>query len=284
MKLRNIISLLMVFFISVSFTKSPSQGALVLEQVFEKNKSMQKVTVTIAMKERFDKKYIDKKTSFKIEYNPTKIYLKQETPDPQYEVIFLEGQNDNKAIVNPSSFPWITLKLDPLGNTMRKNNHHSIYKSGFSFFVDVLEHLFDKYKSEFANMVDYQGITDYSGIPCHKMIVNNPYFKYITYTVQPGDNLEMLSHKFFICDYMILEKNPEIKSFEALKAGSQILIPSDYAKLFILYIDAKTLLPVATKIYDDDGLFEEYNYIDVNLNPSFTGLDFDRNNPAYGFK
>jgi outer membrane lipoprotein-sorting protein len=284
MHLKFSIAIILSLFINSSFINGPEEGAKVLEQVFLRNKSLQKVSVTIHMKERFGNKILDKQGIFKISYNPTKIYLKQQFPDPKFEVLFLDGQNDNKAIVNPNSFPWMVLKLDPLGNIMRKDNHHSIYASGFSFFIEVLEHLYTKYKGDFAGMITYDGLTVYSGIECHKMIVSNPNFGYTPYKVLPGENLEALARKFFISDYMVLEKNPEIKSFEGLKAGMNILIPTDYAKVFILYINAKTYTPVMAKIYDDKGLFEEYDYIDVNLNPPFTSLDFDHNNPAYGFK
>jgi len=284
MHLKFIIAIVFVWILNTSFDNSPIDGAHVLEQVFLRNKTMQKVSVTIHMKERFGNKMLDKQSVFKIEYNPMKIYLKQQFPDPQFEVLFIEGQNDNKAIVNPNSFPWMILKLDPLGSIMRKDNHHSIYASGYSFFIDVLEHLYDKYKGNFNSMLTYEGLTQYSGVECHKIVVNLPNFVYIPYKVQPGENLEILAHKFFISDYMVMEKNPEIKSFEELKAGTTIMIPSDYAKVFILLIDAKNFTPVTAKIYDDKGLYEEYDYLNVNLSPSFTNLDFDRNNPTYGFK
>jgi Protein of unknown function (DUF1571) len=279
-----IIAIVSIWIFNTSFVNSPIEGAHVLEQVFIRNKAMKKVSVTIHMKERFGNKVLDKQSIFKIEYNPTKIYVKQQFPDPQFEVLYIEGQNDNKAIVNPNSFPWMVLKLDPLGSIMRKDNHHSIYASGYSFFIDVLEHLYNKYKGDFTNMLTYEGITQYSGVACHKIVVNNPNFSYTPYKVQAGENLEILAHKFFISDYMVFEKNPEIKSFEELKPGMTINIPTDYAKVFILYIDAKTFTPVTAKIYDDIGLFEEYDYLNVNLAPSFTDLDFDRKNPQYGFK
>jgi hypothetical protein len=284
MRLKNSIAIVFILLINTSFVNSPIEGAHVLEQVFIRNKAMAKVSVTIHMKERFNNKIVDKQSIFKITYNPTKIYVKQQYPDPPFEVLFIAGQNDNKAIVNPNSFPWMVLKLDPLGNIMRKDNHHSIYASGFSFFIEVLEHLYNKYKGDFTNMLTYEGVIQYSGIECHKIVVNNPNFTYVPYKVLPGENLESLTQKFFISDYMVLEKNPAIKSFEGLKPGMNIMVPSDYAKVFILYIDTKTFTPVTAKIYDDLGLFEEYDYINTNLNPDFTEMDFDRNNPAYGFK
>jgi hypothetical protein len=235
------------------------------------------------MKERIDGSYNNEKADFKIAYSPRRIYLKQEYPNPGLEVLYIEGMYDNKALVNRNAFPWTTLKLNPTGNTMRNGQHHSIFKSGFTFFIDVLEHLRTKYDSEVSKMVQYEGLVKFAGVVCHKIIVNNPHFSYNMYKVVANENLETLSNKFKVCDYMILENNPGLKSYDDLNPGMYIKVPVDYARQFILYIDPKKKLPVGIKIYDEKGLFEEYTYLDILTNPVFSLLDFERNNPAYGF-
>jgi hypothetical protein len=44
------------------------------------------------------------------------------------------------------------------------------------------------------------------------------------------------------------------------------------------------MLPVKSEVYDEKGLFEEYLFEEIKLNPTFTSADFDENNKEYGFK
>jgi outer membrane lipoprotein-sorting protein len=124
----------------------------------------------------------------------------------------------------------------------------------------------------------------YADIVCHKITFESPNFAYIPYTVKNGETLELLSRKLFISDYMVYERKPAIKSFELLKPGTTIKIPSNYGKTIILYIDKNRQIPVGVKIFDEEGLFEEYTYFDVKINPGFHAQEFEMNNPAYGFK
>ena len=284
MRFKVLVPLALLLFLFTSFRPAPNQGLEILQKVYTRNRTIHSVSLSMLMKERYGDKIVPKKADFKVMYKPVKIYVKQAYPNVGLEVLYVHGENGNKALVNPNAFPWATFKLDPLGNTMRKDNHHSIFKSGFDFFVQVLEYMSKKYSDEAANMVSYQGLVKYADILCHKISVDNPNFKYLPYKIVAGDNLESISRKFKICDYMIVENNPAIRSFEDLKPGMEILIPSDYGKQFTLYIKADDPIPIGVKVFDEKGLFEEYTYLNVKLNPGFTASDFVKTNPSYGFR
>jgi len=280
-----LISLFLVSFLLISFSSGNShEGLQILKEMFRKSKSVKALRLTMLMKERVGRNFVTKKSDFKVVYKPHKIYLKQEYPNKGLEVLYVEGKNENKAIVSPKSFPWAVLNLEPTGNLMRKGQHHSIFKSGFNFFIRALENICNKYESDIPNMLNYEGTVKYAGIECYKIEINNSHFAYKAYKVKPGENLEIISGKLNICDYMVVEKNPMIKSFDNIEPGTQILVPTDYAKKLTVYIDINEMIPVGVSVFDDKGLFEEYTFVDVTLNPSFSFIDFDCNNPNYNFK
>jgi outer membrane lipoprotein-sorting protein len=283
MRLRILSGLLLTSLLFSFSTGNSHEGLRILKEVFKNNKSVNSLRLTILMKERVDNNLVCKKSVFKLVNKPHKIYLKQEYPHKDLEVLYVEGQNENKALVSTKSFPWTLMNLDPIGNLMRRGQHQSIFKSGFNFFVGALENFCNKYDRDLDKMLNYEGIVDYAGILCYKITVNNTHFSYLPYRVDPGENMETISGKLCISDYMILEKNPKIKSYEDIAPGTQILIPSDYAKVITLYVDKQKMIPVGVKVFDDQGLFEEYTFVDVVLNPTFTVQDFDKNNPSYGF-
>ncbi|MBA7519553.1 hypothetical protein ES705_11632 [subsurface metagenome] len=274
-------TVILTLFLSFAYESDP--GVAVLEKVFSINHSLKGVKVTMLIKERINGEYIHKKTDFKIAYKPYRIYLKQYYPHKGLEILYVGGENNGKALINRNTKTISNIKLEPLGNMIRKNNHHSIYRAGFSYFLEVVEDLYNKYDETDANIWQYKGLVKYAGIICYKVVFTNDNFKYLPYKVGDNETLESISKKLKLCDYTILEKNSEIKSFEKLKPGSTIMVPSDYAKQIIVYIDKNRQFPVGFKTYDEKGLFQDYTYLNYELNPDFSSLDFNSNNPKYGF-
>ncbi|MBN1118919.1 MAG: DUF1571 domain-containing protein [Bacteroidales bacterium] len=271
--------------LSTSFKTFENDKTLVnslIKKLIEQKNNTHSVTLTMIMKERIENAYLSKKATFKINYNPYQVYLKQEYPN-NFEVLFKEGENNEKAWVKPSSFPWTTISLNPTGKTMRENNHHSIYKAGFRFIVEVFEYLQSKYKDDFSNMFTYNGLVKYNNLLSHKFTFENPNFSIIDYNLAEGSTLEELSDKLKINDYMVTLLNPELKDYEEIPADTKIKIPTDYSKKIVAYIDIETGYFNGIKAYDENGLWEEYTYVDLKINPNFTELDFDLENPVYSF-
>lgn len=253
-----------------------------IKELIQTNKQTSGLSLDMIMKERIGESYLTKKASFKVLYSPLSIYLKQHQPHV-FEVLYIEGQNSNKAWVRPQSFPWTTLSLSPVGKTMRDNSHHSIFKSGFRFFIDILSHLQTKYGERFYDMISYNGRVKYNNVLCHKITLENPNFRYVPYKVEKETGLEELSNRLKINDYMVVEKNPLLKNFASIPSGTTLTVPNDYGKTIIVYIEVETGLLAGVKVSDDKGLWEEYTYTNIILNPKFTSIDFDKNNPAYSF-
>ncbi len=265
----------------VSFNTSHLSGISLLEETFALNKRIKSISLTMLMKEKINGDYIRRKADFKINYTPHNLYLRQWYPNPGLEILYAEGKNEGKAVINRNTFALSTVRLDPLGNTMRKKHHHSIFKAGVSFMLDIFEHLYSKYD---ASVWTYNGLVKYADIVCHKITFESPKFDYIPYSTREDESLESLSRKLFISDYMVYEHNPYIDSFETIDSGTTIKVPSDYGKKVILYFDTEQYIPVGVKVFDENGLFEEYTYLNVQINPQYNSVDFDINNPAYGFR
>jgi len=80
-----------------------------------------------------------------------------------------------------------------------------------------------------------------------------------------------------------LKKNKEIKNFGDVKPGQIIIIPNAYARKTVLYIDKNTYLPILQTMYDDIGLFEQYEFYNLQLNPKIAEEEFTKEYKGYHF-
>jgi hypothetical protein len=143
--------------------------------------------------------------------------------------------------------------------------------------------LLEKHKKDIAPHTKVDGTVVWDNRECHKVVIMNPHFGYVDYTVRAGENLNTIAKAKAVSAYMILEKNPTIKDYEDVKAGQRIKIPTDYALKLILYFDKKTTLPLMIKVYDEIGLYEEYSYSNLRMNPRIEAQEFSRNYGDYKF-
>lgn len=286
MRIFQLLLLLIVFSSAPSFCRhksaGPQQAVDILNQALKANESVDRIYMTMRVKERIDGEYIRKKFDLKIDYKPFRVYARQYYPGENLEAIYPDEDKNPKMLVNWNNIPFAQIRIDPLSRFVRKNTHHSVNKAGFNFMVLVIEHLLEKY-SDRNSVWQYAGEVKYDKIHCYKLIFTSPDFHYFTYTIKEGETLEDLTNKYKICDYMILEHNPEIKYISDIKPGTKLKLPSDYAKQIIIYLEKERVIPIGVKVYDEKGLFEDYLYKNIKINPIIKKLDFDSNNPDYGF-
>jgi outer membrane lipoprotein-sorting protein len=262
---------------------SAQEGASVIRQMLASVEKLNTIQFTMKKTERMRGSYRESVSEFKVGRKPFRVYLKQSSPNAGAEVLFVKGKYDNKVVVNPNGFPWITLSLDPYATELKKNEHHSIYESGYDYLAGILAHLLDKYSHSLNELIHYKGAVYWEGYSCHHISMQNKFFKWNEYTVGTGETIFFIAGKNKVCPYMILERNTTLKGYSSVKSGQKIMIPGDYALKMDMYIDKQTMLPVKVCVYDDKGLFEEYRYLKLKVNPVFTDSDFSRANSAYGF-
>ena len=276
-------ALLCLILITFGFHHQYDKSAYeITKNMFARTKRISTLTYVMKKKERVNGKIVVQKSAVKLNRSPFKVYIKQLFPKEGVEVLFVEGANSNKAIINPNGFPWINVSLDPNGSTMRRNQHHTILDSGYDLFISILEHLFNKYGTETKSMLKISTLK-WNGHSCWVVRIDNPHFKYYNYKIKPGESLISIADKFKISEHMILEKNEEVDDFYDVSAGDIIEIPNDYAPELELYIDKEAMMPLVMKVYDEQGLYEHYEYTNLVVNPTISPEEFTEEYDDYGF-
>lgn len=230
--------------------------------------------------ERIERKYNYFGSSVKLNRKPRKLYLNAKG----IEVLWVEGKHNGDALVNPNSFPYINLYLDPYGSLMRADQHHTINEAGFDYFVSIIDANVKKTGDKFDKYFIPDGEEIINGRSCYKVIINNKDFAAVNYTVLKGENLISIARKLFIGEYMILNLNKDkVDDYKDVKAGQVIQVPNAYAKYVLLYIDKQNFLPIGVRVYDEKGLYEQYDYFNVQVNPAFEDAEFTKDYKDYNF-
>jgi hypothetical protein len=219
-------------------------------------------------------------SSVKFNRNPRLIYLFIKG----IEVLWLQGKNDGRALVKPNSFPFFNLNLDPMGNLMRQDQHHTLNEMGYDYFASIIQNTVDRLGDKFDECFSIAGEERINNRPCYKVVIDNKDFRFVDYVIGDNESITSIARKQHVPEYMIVEKNPKFRDyFDILKKGQVIKVPNWYCRFVILYIDQLYYLPISVKVLDDRGLFEEYNYHFLQVNPEFEEGEFTRNYKDYGF-
>lgn len=219
----------------------------------------------------------------KMNVKPFKCYLKIAKPNEGAEVLYVEGTNDNDAVVNPNAFPYINLDLDPYGDILRKDQHHTIHELGFIYTGELLKDAFDRYKHKINEFMKNEGIIKWDNRDVYKIVLDNKDYVLNDYTVLAGEDIIKIARKKKVSEYNLLELNPSVKSYTSVKAGQVIKVPVTYAKKIIVYIDKQTTLPVYQELYDNKGLLATYEYHNLVVNPVISDAEFTKDFTGYGF-
>jgi outer membrane lipoprotein-sorting protein len=233
--------------------------------------------------ERIEGKYLKSEAEMKFSKPLKAAYSYMEAPTKGLEVLYVDGKNGNNAVVNPNSFPYVTLNLDPYGSTMRKGNHHTIHEVGFRYISGIISHMIGKSGEDYEQYFSYQGEVMLENRPCYKIVIDYTPFKYVPYTVKAGETVTSIGYSHFVNDYMILEKNPDVDDYSDVKTGQVIMIPNAYAAKTILYIDKANYMPIFQAMYDEKGLYEQFEFLNLHVNVPIPEEEFTRDYKDYNF-
>ncbi len=270
-----------LFFSSLTFAqKAPLTAKEIVFKMIKTIDELERLKYSLKIVERGKKGYNHYESSVKLNRKPRKIYLYIKG----IELLWVGGWNNNKAYVKPNSFPYVNLSLDPLGYLMRQDQHHTLNEMGVDYFGGLIEYMALKNGNKFDNYFKLDGEERMNNRPCYKIIIDNKDFAYENYTVGENESITSIARKLHISEYMILEVNPKFNDyFDILKKGQVIKVPNAYAKHVTLYIDQLYFLPISIKILDDKGLFEQYDYHFLQVNPKIDDTEFTKDFKDYKF-
>jgi len=216
----------------------------------------------------------------KLQKKPFCFYNYMIKPDLGVEVLFT---HENKyALVNPNGFPFINIKLDTSGELIRKNQHHTLFDSGFDNFKDIVLSVLELIKKSPDKYIVNLGVKQINNIECQVLHIVNPDFSFSEYIVQKGESIESIAKKFNLSSYLILVEN-NFSFYNDVTLGDEILIPNSYAEKFEIWIDLQSSLPIVQKVFVNNKLFEHYEYKNIIINPEFSIDEFDKSNAEYNF-
>lgn len=227
--------------------------------------------------ERIGRSYTPGRTLMKLAFSPLKIYIKNQK---NVEVLYVTGQNNNDAWVYPASFPYITLSLNPTGSLMRKGQHHTVLQAGFGTIAELLGNPSGQGSTVFTRSFRYAGDTLAQGQPSYILRADYPQFQYVSYKVGNNETVHSIASHFGCGEYRILERN-DLSIDSKLTEGQDLQVPNAYGRRIILVINAKTYLPSSVTVYDDRGLYEKYNFLNVVPNQLIPATEFTKGYQGY---
>jgi len=192
--------------------------------------------------------------------SPFQCYILMIEPSNGEELIYAGEKYDFQAVYEPNGFPYLQFELDPMGDLMRKNNHHTIFDLGFNSMMKMLNfHMAEsQHKLEVIDVV----LDDKEA---YKLSIDFIKFTYRSYEIVEKESISDLAERLMLNDYMLALLNDKEIS-DILKVGSEITIPTSYAKKIELFIDKKNGLPFSQKVFDDKGLYEHYEFSELVVN------------------
>jgi hypothetical protein len=283
MLVKALVSIVTVVVLSALFSfesKNEVRPAQILLQMYDSIKNVKTVTQDVVALERVDNKYSINRSAIKVQMQPRKIYYIN--PAKKLEVLYNVEKYDRKAWVKPHIFPYLTLSLDPRGNIMRRNQHYSILELGYEFIGKSIALTLSKDKHGLDNFI-YHGKVMKNGYHCYFLEYENKNYSFVDYVVGNKETASLISLKLCVNDYLLRDKNNLLNDFGYLKKGTILKVPTLYCQKAILYIDEQLMLPVAISLYDDKGLFESYEYSNIQINKPFKQNEFDKEFARYNF-
>lgn len=253
----------------------------IIEQMLDSIKVIKTQRYTVKSTERVGGHLLFAKSNIKINGTPKKIYLFN--PEKNIEVLWVQGSNSGNALVHAGSMPLMNFNLDPLGSIMRKDQHHTIFELGFQYVGLTIANTIIKAPKDFDKHFLYAGSIVFDSKDCHQIVVNYPEYKYMEYVTGKGETVTSIAQKLSTSDFKIRHINELSSYFGSIKEGKKLMIPVPYANKAIVYIDKKTAIPLSIKLYDEEGLFESYDFTSVVLNKPFAENEFSKSFKGYGF-
>jgi Protein of unknown function (DUF1571)/LysM domain len=275
-----IVALLFVWVARPTNAQTMTEARDVYNKMMKAMANVKTATFTIEMNERIYGKMQHGIHEVKLQTNPVRVYLKVIKPDMGAEVLYKQGWNGNRALINPNAFPFINISLSPTNPLLRKHHHYTIVQLGFAKAYSIMRYYEQREKDRFYGKLKLSN--DPSG-NYYILEIDNNEFGFINYKVAKGENISSIADKFAVNDQMILELNSNITDFDDVSTGQVITIPNSFARRIVMYVNKQNMIPEKQLIYDHKGLYSQVEFRSLQINPMLSEMDFSSENPQYGF-
>ena len=89
---------------------------------------------------------------------PFKVYMAWRQPHAGRVIVYIEGVNDDKILVNPGgALRFLRLKLEPTSTLAMQNTHHTIHEVGLQKTIALLEREYERGRQEGQVTLTSQG-------------------------------------------------------------------------------------------------------------------------------
>jgi hypothetical protein len=282
--MRLVFPFLLSTFIMISGTVHAQSVRSVLDKMYQGIGSSNVLSYDMTSSERIGSKMVTKNMAFRLQISPRKVYMKDK--DSGVELLYVAGWNSNQPFINPNGFPYVNVSLDLNSSRVRADGHHPVTHAGFSYLytqVKNTEKLIAQNNKKLEDIIKVVGDFTWNGRSCTKLVLENPDFKFISYTCTQSETLFSLCERINVSEYMVMEKN-NMGYGAKVNKGTILQIPNAFAKKVELYIDKANGLPIYQLVYDDKGVFEKFEFKNVKINPTFDSKEWTTQCASYGFK
>jgi len=119
---------------------------------------------------------------------PFKVYMAWREPHAGRIIVYIEGANDNKILVNPGGLlRLLRLKLDPTSSLATQNSHNTVREVGLQKTIALLEREYERGTREGQMTLSFQGYEEVADRPAYHLTLVCHADKTAGYYAQRGE-------------------------------------------------------------------------------------------------
>ena len=281
---KSIILVTYIFVSSSLFSQNNSLKREIITRVIDSIDAHNQLEFEMFRSERNEKnEFVEGKFFAKMSNNPFKIYVKNEKPKKGAEILYVEGENNNKVLLNTNTFPYVSLSLSYENSILLSGGHHYIKEAGFGKISKILNFDIENFQDKFLKKIKYEGIFSWNDKKCYKIRIEHGDYQTINYYAKNGETLFEICENKLINIAKIKELNPGLDISKKLLENQEIKITNHYFKMLVLYVDLENYFPIYQLVYDEKGLYEKYIYTKLDLKKLIKNEEFNRDYKDYNF-
>ena len=281
---KSIILVTYIFVSSSLFSQNNSLKREIITKVIDSIDAHNQLEFEMFRSERNQKnEFVEGKFYAKMSKKSFKIYVKNEKPKKGAEILYVEGENNNKVLLNTNTFPYVSLSLSYENSILLSGGHHYIKEAGFGKISKILNFDIENFQDKFLKKIKYEGIFSWNDKKCYKIRIEHGDYQTINYYAKNGETLFEICENKLINIAKIKELNPGLDISKKLLENQEIKITNHYFKMLVLYVDLENYFPIYQLVYDEKGLYEKYIYTKLDLKKLIKNEEFNRDYKDYNF-